>query len=103
MFDAAGRLVEEGDGKGALVLQAYDAVSRPIRRWACDGAGQAVTLREWTVYGDTPGSSLTAAQAVAANLLWVRGMETRVSRRLRLAWLRFTATPPGHPRGSRRP
>ena len=44
VLDAAGNVVEARDGKGALVLRAYDALNRPIRSWARDGAGQPLTL-----------------------------------------------------------
>jgi hypothetical protein len=67
VLDAAGNLVEGRDGKGALILHAYDALNRPIRLWARDGAGQALTLRERIVYGDAADSGLT--RAAAANLL----------------------------------
>jgi RHS repeat-associated protein len=69
VLDAVGNAVEGRDSKGALVLHAYDLVSRPIRLWARDGAGQAITLRERTLYGDADDSGLTPAQAAAANLL----------------------------------
>lgn len=69
VHDAAGQVVEGRDGKGALVLHAYDAVNRPVRRWARDGGGKAPTLRERLVYGDAPEAGLTLGQAAAANLL----------------------------------
>ena len=52
VLDAAGNEVERRDSKGALILQAYDVLNRPIRLWARDDAGSAVTLRERLVYGD---------------------------------------------------
>ena len=38
VLDAAGHEIERRDGKGALTLQAYDALGRPIRVWARDEA-----------------------------------------------------------------
>lgn len=52
VFDAVGNEVERRDGKGALILQAYDRLNRPIRLWARDKAGETVTLRERLEYGD---------------------------------------------------
>jgi len=48
--DAAGNTLEQRDSKGALVLHGYDALNRPVRLWARDGAGQPMTLRERLVY-----------------------------------------------------
>ena len=61
-LDAVGNPVEQWDSKGALTLHAYDRLNRPIRLWAKDGAGQALTLRERLVYGDSPEAGLTDAQ-----------------------------------------
>jgi RHS repeat-associated protein len=69
MLDAVGNVVEGRDSKGALLLTAYDLLSRPIRQWASDGAGQALTLRQRTDFGDGVDAGLTSAQAAAANLL----------------------------------
>ncbi|MBB3188945.1 SpvB/TcaC N-terminal domain-containing protein [Halomonas cerina] len=52
VLDAAGNEIERRDGKGALILQAYDRLQRPIRMWARDDAAGTVTLREHLVYGD---------------------------------------------------
>lgn len=54
VLDAAGNEIEHRDSKGALVLQAYDDLNRPIRRWARDDADGSITLRERLVYGDGP-------------------------------------------------
>ena len=67
--DAAGNVLEQRDGKGAIILHAYDKLSRPVRMWARDMSGQAVTLREKIIYGDDAGSGLTRPQAAARNLL----------------------------------
>ena len=50
--DAAGRLVEVRDSKGALTLAAFDVLHRPSRMWARDGHDGAVTLRRLVEYGD---------------------------------------------------
>ena len=54
VVDAAGREVERRDGKGALILQRYDALSRLTRLWARDNndANAKVKLRQRLVYGD---------------------------------------------------
>ena len=70
--DASGAIVEMRAGNGALTLAAFDSVNRPIRVWARDGAGQAITLRERSEYGDEGTSAQPAASraaARAANLL----------------------------------
>jgi RHS repeat-associated protein len=69
VLDAAGNVVEQHDAKGALMLRVFDAANRPTHLWARDGAGQALTLRERIIYGDSQDSGLSAEQAVAANLL----------------------------------
>lgn len=55
ILDAAGNEVERRDGKGSLVLQAYDELDRPIRLWARDDETdpETPTLREYVVYGDS--------------------------------------------------
>lgn len=50
--DALGEPVEQSDAKGATVLHAHDAALRPIRLWARDKTGDAVTLRQRLVYGE---------------------------------------------------
>ena len=67
VLDVMGNPVEQRDSKGALTLHAYDRLNRPIRLWARDGAGQVMTLRERSVYGDSPEAGLADAQA--SNLL----------------------------------
>jgi RHS repeat-associated protein len=69
VLDAIGNEVERRDSKGALILHAYDLLNRLVRMWASDGINQPVNLRQHLVYGDTPGSGLTTAEAIAANLL----------------------------------
>ncbi|WP_156119623.1 SpvB/TcaC N-terminal domain-containing protein [Leptolyngbya sp. KIOST-1] len=68
VLNAAGNEIERRDSKGALILQAYDALNRPTDLWARDGGGQPLSLREHLVYGDSPEANLTVDQAKAANL-----------------------------------
>ena len=71
-FDAAGQEIERSDGKQARVLRSYDAINRPLRRWARNGAGGAMSLREEAEYGDASRSDQPAAdrdQARQSNLL----------------------------------
>jgi len=67
--NAAGNLVEQRDSKGALILNSYDNLNRPIRKWARDKSDESVTLRECLIYGDSADSGLTVAQALNNNLL----------------------------------
>ncbi len=67
--DANGNPVEARSANGALQLRVYDILNRQVRLWARDGAGQALTLREKSIYGDGPDSELTRVQAVDLNLL----------------------------------
>ncbi|MCI0345469.1 MAG: hypothetical protein L0221_08500, partial [Chloroflexi bacterium] len=52
VFDAAGREIERRDSKGARALRSYDALGRPDRVWARNGAGERMTLRARVEYGD---------------------------------------------------
>jgi len=58
VFDAAGNELEKRDSKGAMVLHAYDALSRRIKMWARDDDDNnrqpygITTLREQIEYGD---------------------------------------------------
>jgi RHS repeat-associated protein len=58
IFDAAGNLVEQRDGRGALLLRGYDDLNRPVALWARDNAGAAVTRRQKLEYGG-PGDVAT--------------------------------------------
>jgi RHS repeat-associated protein len=69
VLSAVGNIVEQRDSKGAIVLQTYDVLNRPIRIWACDRADQGLTLRQQLIYGDDSNSGLTIEQARTANLL----------------------------------
>jgi RHS repeat-associated protein len=52
VIDAVGGVLEQRDSKAAQVLHAYDGLNRPLRLWARDGAGQTLTMRQRTEYGD---------------------------------------------------
>lgn len=62
VLDAAGNVIEQRDTKGALLLQAYDALNRPLRLWARDDSNAAVTLRERLEYGDASDPSQPASE-----------------------------------------
>jgi RHS repeat-associated protein len=52
VLNVLGNETERRDSKGALMLQAYDRLHRPIRLWARDDAGSPITLRQRMEYGD---------------------------------------------------
>lgn len=52
VLNVLGNEIERRDGKGALILQAYDRLQRPVRLWARDDANGPVTLRQRLEYGD---------------------------------------------------
>ncbi len=64
--DALGNPIEGRDSKGALTLQAYDRLHRPISLWARDESSGTVTLRQRLEYGD---AWTDRATAKALNLL----------------------------------
>jgi RHS repeat-associated protein len=70
--DAAGRVVEARDSKGALTLTAFDRLHRPTRLWARNSAPDPVTWRQRVEYGDAgdPGQNAAArAEARSRNML----------------------------------
>ncbi|MGJ0483198.1 MAG: toxin TcdB middle/N-terminal domain-containing protein [Methylomicrobium sp.] len=69
VLNAIGNPVEGRDSKGALILHGYDEGNRPNRLWARDGLNQPLTLRELSIYGDRPESSLSIDAARQKNLL----------------------------------
>jgi RHS repeat-associated protein len=73
VYDAAGNLVEHGDGRGARMRTTFDALNRRIDVRARDDAAGPLTLRERYSYDRPPGS--TVAQARSLNTL---GREVRV-------------------------
>ena len=52
VLNVLGNETERRDSKGALILQAYDRLQRPLRLWARDDAGSPITLRQRMEYGD---------------------------------------------------
>ena len=52
VLNVFGNETERRDSKGALILQAYDRLQRPIRLWARDEPGSPITLRQRMEYGD---------------------------------------------------
>jgi RHS repeat-associated protein len=52
VLNVLGSEIERRDSKGALILQAYDRLQRPVRVWARDDANGPVTLRQRLEYGD---------------------------------------------------
>jgi RHS repeat-associated protein len=66
VLDAAGNEIERRDGKGALVLQSYDSLHRPLRRWARDSAAGRLTLREQLEYGDGSDANQAAPERDAS-------------------------------------
>ncbi|MGA9767845.1 MAG: SpvB/TcaC N-terminal domain-containing protein [Blastocatellia bacterium] len=52
ILSVVGNVLEYRDSKGALVLHAYDLLSRPVRLWARDDSISPVILRGRTEYGD---------------------------------------------------
>jgi YD repeat-containing protein len=66
VVDALGNLIEVRDSKGALTLQSYDILHRPIRLWARDDTSGQVTLRQHLEYGDGGRPDQPAAQREAA-------------------------------------
>ncbi len=72
VLNVLGNETERRDSKGALILQAYDRLQRPIRLWARDDTGSPITLRQRMEYGDagTPNQSASERAAMRArNLL----------------------------------
>jgi RHS repeat-associated protein len=52
VLNVLGNETERRDSKGALILQAYDRLQRPIRLWARDDGESPITLRQRMEYGD---------------------------------------------------
>lgn len=52
VFDAAGQVTEQCDGKGAHTLHVYDVAGRPTLMWGRDISSGKTTLRERLDYGD---------------------------------------------------
>jgi RHS repeat-associated protein len=54
-MDCMSKPLEMRDEKGALVLNSYDTLNRPVKVWARDKTGETVTVRQKTIYGDSAG------------------------------------------------
>lgn len=52
VFDAAGQVIEQRDGKGTWRLHGYDDLRRPARLWARDDGASKLSLRIRMEYGD---------------------------------------------------
>lgn len=52
VLNALGNEIERRDSKGALTLQAYDRLQRPVRLWARDDTAGPISLRQRMEYGD---------------------------------------------------
>ena len=85
VLNVLGNEIERRDSKGALILQAYDRLQRPIRLWARDDAASPITLRQRMEYGDagTPDQAARSAR--------------RCESRNLLGQLIATTTKPGSP------
>jgi RHS repeat-associated protein len=77
VVDALGNLVEGRDSKGALTLQVYDVLHRPIRLWARDDTSGPVTLRQRFAYGDDGRADQPPTQRQAARVQNLLGQLTR--------------------------
>jgi RHS repeat-associated protein len=75
--DALGNPIEGRDSKGALTLQAYDFLHRPIRLWVRDDSAGTVTLRQRFEYGDAGRPDQAAAERNAARILNLLGQLVR--------------------------
>jgi RHS repeat-associated protein len=67
--NAAGDPVENVTPTGGRILFGYDRLRRLIGQWASDEAGDPVTLRFRSLYGDEGGAFLSEREARAGNLL----------------------------------
>lgn len=65
VLNAVGSEVQRRDSKGALSLNRYDDLNRPIQLWARDRTGQAITMRERLEYGDDSDPTQTPQKRTA--------------------------------------
>jgi len=77
VVDAAGRVLETRDARGARVLRAHDALGRPSRVWASCAEGEPLGLRERIEYGDGGGPAQDPAERAAARGANSLGRATR--------------------------
>jgi hypothetical protein len=59
LLDALGKPIEGKDAKGALTLSAYDTLQRSAYGWARNDGSSNITLRSFTLFGDTSGTGAT--------------------------------------------
>lgn len=77
VYDAAGAVVEQRDGRGALILLGYDSIDRPVRTWARDHAGDTVRMVVRTEYGDGGTALQPTAVRAAARAAYQLGCMSR--------------------------
>jgi RHS repeat-associated protein len=65
VLNVLGHEIERRDSKGALILQVYDRLQRPIRLWARDDAGGPISLRQRLEYGDAGDAAQAAPERAA--------------------------------------
>lgn len=65
VLNVLGNETERRDSKGALILQAYDLLHRPIRLWARDDTDGPLTLRQRMEYGDAGVPDQAASERAA--------------------------------------
>lgn len=61
IYNALGNPIERRDKRGGLILQAYDDLSRPTKKWARDNESGSLTLREKMIYGESLGQTAATA------------------------------------------
>lgn len=69
ILDAIGNAIERRDSKGAVILQTYDVLNRPVQLWARDDAASEITLREVLEYGDGSSPEQSETDRAAATEL----------------------------------
>jgi len=77
VLDVLGNPSEGRDSKGALSLQGYDVLHRPIRLWTRDNTSGPVTLRQRMDYGDGGAVDQPVADRAAARAQNLLGQLTR--------------------------
>lgn len=69
VLNVMGNEIERRDSKGALILQVYDTLQRPIRLWASDDDKSRVTLRQRMEYGDGGKPAQTSTEISVRNTM----------------------------------
>jgi RHS repeat-associated protein len=75
--DVLGNPIEGRDSKGALALQIYDVLHRPIGLWARDNSAGPVTLRQQLEYGDGGRSDQPQSERAAGRVSNLLGQLVR--------------------------